>query len=118
MTIRLGVNCARHILELAEVVAVNTTGISSNPLSTTGRSNAMRRIVFSAAFLLILVSSYGETAAQQSSACPLKLSQAPAVRGVKLDMNVDEFLSLFPGSSEHEFIKTHLVMADAYPQFG
>ena len=78
----------------------------------------MRRIVFSAAFLLILVSTYGETAAQQSSACPLKLSQAPAVRGVKLDMNVDEFLSLFPGSSEHEFIKTHLVMADAYPQFG
>jgi hypothetical protein len=78
----------------------------------------MRRIVFSAAFLLILASTFGETAAQQSSACTLKLSQAPAVRGVKLDMKVDDFLSLFPGSSEHDFIKSQLAMADVYPHFG
>lgn len=72
----------------------------------------MRHILFSA-FLLFSISTYGQTAVPQP--CTLKLSQAPAVRGVKLDMTVDELFSVFPGLSEKV---AYLMNSDGYPNFG
>ena len=73
----------------------------------------MRHILFPAAFLLFSISAYGQTAGAQP--CTLKLSQAPAVRGVKLDMTVDELFAMFPGLSERV---GSLVNAEGYPNFG
>ena len=58
----------------------------------------MKHILVSAAFLLLTISAQAQTA--DPHPCTLKLSQAPAVRGVKLDMTADELFSLFPGLSE------------------
>ena len=73
----------------------------------------MRHIPMAAFILLLTVSTYGQTAGPQP--CTLKLSQAPAVRGVKLDMTLDELFSVFPGLSEQV---AYLVNAEGYPKFG
>ena len=76
----------------------------------------MRHIVLSASVLLMAISAYGQS--DSSQPCTLKLSQAPAVRGVRLGMTVDELLPMFPGSSDSVAIKQALSSAEGYPQFG
>jgi hypothetical protein len=78
----------------------------------------MRHIFLSASLLLIAVSVYGETDNAPPQPCTLKFSQAPAVRGVKLGMTVDELLLLFPGSSDSDLVKYPLARADGFPQWG
>jgi hypothetical protein len=46
--------------------------------------------------------------------CKLKLSQTPAIRGIRLGMTVDQALTLFPGSEKSEDIRARL----AQPNFG
>ena len=78
----------------------------------------MKHILLSASLLLMAVSTYGQTNSPSSQPCTLKLSQAPAVRGVKLGMAVDELLSLFPGNSDNAGIKQALSAAEGYSHFG
>jgi hypothetical protein len=73
----------------------------------------MKHILVWAAFLLLTVSAYAQTAVPQP--CTLKLSQAPAVRGVKLDMTLDELFSLFPGLSDRVGSPANW---EGYPNFG
>ena len=75
----------------------------------------MRHILVSASVLLIVISTYGQSD-KAPPPCTLKLSQAPAVRGVKLGMSVDDLLALFPGSSE--ILSETLKAAEGYPNFG
>jgi hypothetical protein len=77
----------------------------------------MRHILVSASVLLIAISTYGQSDSPPQP-CTLKLSQAPAVRGVKLGMTVDELLPLFPGSSDSLGIKNVLSAAEGFPRFG
>ena len=77
----------------------------------------MRHILVSSLLLVFAISTYSQTD-NPPQACTLKLSQAPAVRGVKLGMAVDELLPLFPGSAESNGIKGALSSADTFPQFG
>ena len=77
----------------------------------------MRHIPGSTLLLLIAISTYSQTE-NPPLPCTLKLSQAPAVRGVKLGMTVDELLPLFPGSSYSEVIKGALATAEGFPRFG
>jgi len=77
----------------------------------------MNRISLIVATLaLTALSVHGQT--QASSSCKLAIAQAPAIRGVKLGMKVDEVLALFPGSAEKDQIKSAIAKAEDYPNFG
>jgi len=78
----------------------------------------MKKILFSASLLLMAISVYGQTAGPQPQPCTLKLSQAPSVRGVKLDMTLDELFALFPGSSNEGRITQALSQSEGYDRFG
>jgi len=71
--------------------------------------------ILMAAFVLLLTISMADQTATRAQQCPLKLSQAPAVRGVKLDMTLDELFSLFPGLSDRI---PPLSESERYPHFG
>ncbi|HYW74467.1 MAG TPA: hypothetical protein VE961_25815 [Pyrinomonadaceae bacterium] len=77
----------------------------------------MRVILFIAVILLAGFSTYGQTD-DPPQPCTLKIAQAPAIRGVKLGMTVDELVALFPGSSESFNLKQSLAAAEGYPNFG
>jgi hypothetical protein len=76
----------------------------------------MNHILLSTFLLLTAISTYGQTESRPQQ-CTLKLSQAPSVRGLKLNMTADELLALLP-DSESEGIKSALTKAEGYPQFG
>jgi hypothetical protein len=80
----------------------------------------MKRIFLATICTLSALSAYGQTqtAAPTISPCTLKVAQAPAVRGVKLGMKIEEVLALFPGSSETEWIKRSIAKPDGDPNFG
>ena len=78
----------------------------------------MKHLLLSASLLLISFAAYGQTNSPPAQPCTLKIAQAPAVRGVKLGMMIDEVLPLFPGSSESGAVKHALSTAEAYPNFG
>jgi len=73
-----------------------------------------------AVYTLTALSTYGQTptAPPTTSPCTLKIAQAPAVRGVKLGMKIDEVLALFPGSAENDGIKLSIRKPDDYPNLG
>ena len=77
----------------------------------------MKRTFLAAICTLIALSAYGQTQTTASgvSPCTLNLAQSPAVRGVKLGMNVDDLLQLFPASTA---IRSSIATADGYPHFG
>jgi hypothetical protein len=77
----------------------------------------MRQILLFGFLLLSAISTYSQ-ADNSPQQCTLKLSQAPAVRGVKLGMTVDELLPLFPVNSDSAGIKDTLARAEGYPQLG
>src|SRR5688572_16691705 len=56
----------------------------------------------------------GRTGASAAGECKLKLSQTPAIRGIRLGMTIDQALGLFPGSESSEEIRARL----AQPNFG
>jgi hypothetical protein len=80
----------------------------------------MKRIFLAAICTLTALSAYGQaqTAPPGISSCTLNVAQAPAVRGVKLGMTVDELLALFPGSAENQQTKQILAEADGNPRLG
>jgi|GEM_PF-2519945 len=78
----------------------------------------MKRLLLSASLLLISFAAYGQTNSPLAQPCTLKIAQAPAVRGVKIGMMIDEVLPLFPGSSESGAVKQSLSTAEGYPNFG
>jgi len=77
----------------------------------------MRQIRLSAFLLFTAISTYGQTSSPPLQPCTLKLSQAPSVRGLKLNMTVDELLPLLP-DSESDAVKNALRKSEGYPQFG
>lgn len=80
----------------------------------------MKRIILAAVCVLTAVSAYSQTQTTSPplSPCKLALAKAPAVRGVKLGMKIDEVLAMFPGSAENDGVKLSLEKADGYPKFG
>lgn len=50
-------------------------------------------------------------------ACTLSLSQAPAIRGLRLGMTVDELIELFPGANPNE-IRAKVEQAKGLPNLG
>lgn len=77
----------------------------------------MRQILLLGFLLLTAISTYSQSDGP-SQPCTLKLSQAPAVHGVKLGMTVDELFALFPGSGDKAGLKETLSAADGYSNFG
>ena len=78
----------------------------------------MRHLLVSVVFLFLTISLQGQTAGMPTPPCRLKTSQAPAVRGVKLDMTADELVSLFPGLDDRLNLKQRLSQAEGYSSFG
>jgi hypothetical protein len=78
----------------------------------------MRHILSSAACLLFAISTYGQSASPLPEPCRLKVAQAPAVRGVKLGMTIEDLFPLFPGTSDSVPIRNMLAAAEGYPKFG
>jgi hypothetical protein len=73
--------------------------------------------------LLILsapLPAYGLITDQSSgqSKCTLTSAESPAIRGIKLGMNVEQVLTTFPGSSEKPEIKRALAEAGGTPHYG
>ncbi|MDQ2856837.1 MAG: hypothetical protein M3R68_10945 [Acidobacteriota bacterium] len=72
--------------------------------------------------LVVLLSpqAFSQSRSEQPavSPCTLTVTQSPAIRGVKLGMSAQELFTLFPGSAEHDEIKSAMAKADDYPQFG
>lgn len=80
----------------------------------------MTRILFVFLFTTTLtMTALSQTQNQPETvpACNLLLSQAPAIRGIRLGMKPDEWLKLFPGSAEIEKIKAILDQPPAYPEY-
>jgi hypothetical protein len=81
----------------------------------------MKRILTLATVVMmtaVCAYSQSEVAKVSTSACTLKTSQAPAVRGIKLGMSVEDLLALFPGSAAEDGIRLAISKADNYPNFG
>ncbi len=64
------------------------------------------------------LSVHAQTTNQETAQCSLKLAQAPAIRGLKLGMKMDEVLNIFPGSRENENVKFAISDNEFYPRFG
>jgi len=80
----------------------------------------MKRIFLAGIYTIIATSAYGQTQTTPPaiSPCTLAAAKAPAIRGVKLGMKIDDVLVLFPGSAENDEIKSAIAKADGYPNFG
>ncbi|MEK6333937.1 MAG: hypothetical protein AABM67_03250 [Acidobacteriota bacterium] len=81
----------------------------------------MKRILLATViFALAALSAYSQTQTPSAgtSACRVAVTQAPAIRGVKLGMKMDEVLALFPGSAENNDIKSAIAKAQGFPNFG
>ena len=77
----------------------------------------MKHILISVTFLFLTIPAFGQIANAQP--CTLKASQAPPVRGVRLDMMADELFPLFSSSTEDSArIKQSLTAVEGYPHFG
>lgn len=57
-------------------------------------------------------------AAPEKAICTLTLAQAPEIRGLRLDMTVEQVLALFPGSNAEKVIIDALAKAKAPNRFG
>src|SRR5215813_1534409 len=81
----------------------------------------MTRTLFVFLFIATLtIAALGQTQNQPEvrQTCDLSLSQAPAIRGIRLGMKPDEWLKLFPGSAQDEKIKAILDEPPRYPRYG
>jgi hypothetical protein len=69
-------------------------------------------------FVLVILAALVNSALGQQSGvpatqkCSLTLAQSPAIRGLKLGMNVDEVLQQFPGTVDEPHVRNALSMAD------
>ena len=61
---------------------------------------------------------YGQPAVSQSNQCALNLAQAPAVRGIKLGMKLEQVLALFPVSEQHDYVKNLIANRASFPSYG
>jgi len=63
-----------------------------------------------------MILALGSIAAAQTPIpdCKLKAAQAPALRGIRLGMNVDQALGVFPGANANEHLRDRL----SNPRFG
>jgi hypothetical protein len=85
------------------------------------KGEIMARILFILLFTATLaITAFSQTQNQPENApvCNLSLSQAPAIRGIRLGMKPDEWLKLFPGSAQDEKIKAMLDEPPMYPEYG
>ena len=81
----------------------------------------MTKILFvflGAATLTITAFSQTQNQPENAPACNLSLSQAPAIRGIRLGMEHDEWLKLFPGSAQDPQLKARLDRSAGFPTYG
>ena len=77
-----------------------------------------RLLLVMAAFVLMTVSIYSQSQSSATPPCSLKVSQSPAIRGIKLGMKTADVLALFPGSADQEDVQKALSGVEGYPAFG
>jgi hypothetical protein len=79
----------------------------------------MTRVIFSVfVFVLLAASAFAQTPGQPSGQSSCTLSESPAIRGLKLGMNTEQVLALFPGSSQSQEFKNRIANAQGYPNYG
>ena len=80
----------------------------------------MRNIMLAISFVCLSISVSGQTqtGAGAVPACQLDLSHAPAVRGIKLAMKLDDVLVLFPGIEQDLTVKYAVENRVTYPNLG
>lgn len=80
----------------------------------------MKLILTATIFALAVLPAYSQsqTTSPGISPCKLAVEQAPAIRGVKLGMRIQDVLVMFPGSAEKDQIKSAIVDVAGYPNFG
>src|SRR3954471_12174270 len=78
----------------------------------------MKYILSLAVILLTAVPNYSQEPVSQVSPCTLKISQSPAVRGIKLGMTLDQTLAMFPGSRDNDYVKSVITGPQLFPTFG
>ena len=65
-------------------------------------------ITFMLGMVSIAAAQTSNTGASGTAECKLKLAQAPAIRGIRLGMTVDQLLAVFPGSEKDEALRYQL----------
>jgi hypothetical protein len=103
------------------VMAVQAYWYLSRPpwFSDNRKEHFMKQIFFAAVALIFAgITSYGQSSVIAAPACTLKPASAPAVRGLKLGMKIDDVLATFPGRAEKEDLVFLLPKSAAYPNFG
>jgi hypothetical protein len=75
-------------------------------------------ILLSATTLAITAFSQTQNLPENTPVCNLSLSQAPAIRGIRLGMKPEEWLKLFPGSAQDDKLKAILDKPSVYPEYG
>lgn len=80
----------------------------------------MKLILYCVIFFIGSAVCFGQTQGQTKtvSKCELTVAQAPAIRGIRLQMSLDELLALFPGSNNDATIKDKTVNVDKAPFYG
>src|SRR5262245_18145228 len=81
----------------------------------------MTKILFVSFFtttLTMTALSQTQNQPENTPICNLSLSQAPAIRGIRLGMKPDEWLKLFPGSAQDERIKAIIDEPSSFPRYG
>jgi hypothetical protein len=68
----------------------------------------MNRVLLIALVLGVMSAASGQTANTGAGECKLTRAQAPAIRGIRLGMTVDQALALFPGAEEGNYLRTQL----------
>ncbi len=69
----------------------------------------MKKVLLIALVLGVVSAASGQTASTGAGECKLTLAQAPAVRGIRMGMTVDQALALFPGTEESKYLRTQLL---------
>jgi hypothetical protein len=63
----------------------------------------------------LATSTVAASTVQEKQPCPLKISEAPVIKGLKLGMTPDDVLKLFPGSKDDPQVRSQLSQP---PKFG
>lgn len=81
--------------------------------------------MYKLSILLFIIAALSLTALSQApnqlsnqTKCSLTISQSPEIRGIRLGLNSEQVLSLFPGSSEKGETKRALAEAGNAPNYG
>ena len=69
----------------------------------------MKQLLLTVLFLTGATSALGQTTISSAEQCRLSMAEAPAIRGIRLRMDIDQVLAAFPGAENDSELRARLV---------